>query len=67
MVYFTVPFFYLLLFIVFIRGVTLEGAGEGLKYFLMPDLRRITSIYVRTAAVTVLVPPPFAQFPPPVS
>lgn len=59
--YFTVPFSYLLLFIIFIRGVTLEGAGEGLKYFLTPDLNRITSISVRTAAVTVLVPPPFAR------
>ncbi|KAM3859087.1 sodium- and chloride-dependent GABA transporter 2-like [Diretmus argenteus] len=40
-VYFTATFPYLILFILFIRGVTLPGAAVGLKYYLMPDLSRI--------------------------
>uniref|UniRef100_A0A668A5E4 Transporter n=1 Tax=Myripristis murdjan TaxID=586833 RepID=A0A668A5E4_9TELE len=39
--YFTATFPYLLLFILFIRAVTLPGAADGLKYYLMPDFSRI--------------------------
>ncbi|XP_076578065.1 sodium- and chloride-dependent GABA transporter 2-like [Chaetodon auriga] len=41
-VYFTATVPYLLLLIIFFRGVTLPGAGEGLRYYLIPDFHVIT-------------------------
>ncbi|KAG8005615.1 Sodium-and chloride-dependent GABA transporter 2 [Nibea albiflora] len=40
-VYFTASFPYLILFILFIRGLTLPGSWEGLKYYLTPDFSRL--------------------------
>ena len=37
-VYVTLPLPYVVLIIMFFRGITLDGAGEGIKYYVKPDL-----------------------------
>ncbi|XP_029687049.1 sodium- and chloride-dependent betaine transporter-like isoform X1 [Takifugu rubripes] len=44
--YFTATFPYAMLLILFIRGVTLPGAMDGIYYYLSPDLNRLASIEV---------------------
>lgn len=39
---------YFVLFILLIRGVTLEGSLEGIKYYLYPSWDKLYSIDVRT-------------------
>lgn len=41
--YFTALFPYVLLFILLLRGLTLDGAGAGIAYYLKPN---ITSLFV---------------------
>lgn len=46
-VYFTALFPYVILTILLIRGVTLEGAGNGIYFFLKPDFSRLADPQVQ--------------------
>ncbi len=46
-IWFTATFPYLILFILFIRGVTLEGASKGLLFYIKPDWARLAEAKVR--------------------
>ena len=39
--YFTATSPYVLMFVLLIRGVTLEGASTGLRYYLLPEWSRL--------------------------
>ncbi|XP_013181480.1 PREDICTED: sodium- and chloride-dependent glycine transporter 1-like isoform X1 [Papilio xuthus] len=51
-VYFTVLFPYVVLFALFIRGVTLPGAGQGILYFILPDWSQLKNPKVWADAAT---------------
>jgi len=50
--YFTATSPYLLMLILLIRGVTLEGAAEGLKFYLLPDWSKLQEAQVWVDAGT---------------
>lgn len=47
-VYFTATFPYVVLTILFIRGITLEGAINGIKYYLTPQWQKVLDAKVFT-------------------
>jgi len=51
-VYFTTLFPYILLTVMLIRGVTLEGAQEGIIYYLKPNFSRLADARVWSDAAT---------------
>lgn len=50
--YFTATSPYILMFVLLIRGVTLEGASDGLRYYLLPDWARLMDAQVWVDAGT---------------
>lgn len=46
-VYLTATFPYVMLLVLLVRGITLPGAGQGIIYYLKPNIRRLADPQVQ--------------------
>lgn len=53
MVYFTATFPLIMLIVLLVRGLTLDGALDGVVYYLKPDLNRLKDVQVCSILATV--------------
>lgn len=51
-VYFTATFPFAMLLVLLVRGLTLPGAGEGIKFYLYPDISRLEDPQVEQGGVS---------------
>lgn len=51
-IWITACFPYLIIFILFIRGITLDGSFHGLKYLFTPDWNKLSEAKVWVSAAT---------------
>ena len=59
-VYFTATFPYIILIVLLIRGALLEGAIDGVKFFIIPDWNKLLEIKVESPAFTGSLSPPLS-------
>nr|XP_020444934.1 sodium- and chloride-dependent GABA transporter 2-like [Monopterus albus] len=52
--YFTATFPYVMLLILLIRGLTLPGAGEGIYFYLYPELEHLANLEVTSLILTLI-------------
>ena len=57
-VYFTATFPFAMLLVLLVRGLTLPGAGAGIKFYLYPDISRLEDPEVPRGSVASLPPTP---------
>lgn len=58
-VYFTATFPFAMLLVLLVRGLTLPGAGAGIKFYLYPDISRLKDPQVLQGSPSSLLPGPW--------
>lgn len=55
-VYFTATFPFAMLLVLLVRGLTLPGAGAGIKFYLYPDISRLEDPQVLQGSLSSFLP-----------